>query len=189
MVTNDEYGHSKGEVELENVSDSKDVKLERRSLSRRENHPYRADSAFIRGLFQFVALCYKNYILLVRNCTSSVSAACLSRRRKLNPHYMRAIGGSGLCSLLMPCLVMTLMGVIKMGERNVSIDLNPPVFMKMGGAESQLDLLASTGSLPRCRVYDSEGLFSSDVMYLSWVCIKCKCYGMPCYILNSILLL
>ena len=57
----------------------------------------------------------------------------------------------------MPCLVMTLMGVIKMGESNVSIDLNPPIFMKMGGAESQLDLLASTGSLPRCRVYDSEG--------------------------------
>ena len=49
------------------------------------------------------------------------------------------------------------MGLIKMGERNAAIDLNPPVFMKMGGTESKLDLLASTGALPRCRVYDNEG--------------------------------
>ena len=69
---NASYGHDKLEVELEAMDDSNDRKLERRSLSRRENHPHHESGPFGRGFFQFVALCYKNYILLVRNCTSNI---------------------------------------------------------------------------------------------------------------------
>ena len=70
--TNSRYGHAAGEVELEVVEGATERQLEHRRLSRRENHPHHAKSTFGLAFYQLSALCFKNYILLVRNCESRV---------------------------------------------------------------------------------------------------------------------
>lgn len=69
--TNSGYGHAAREVELEVVEGETERNLEHRRLSRRENHPRHATSTLGLGFYQLAALCFKNYILLVRNCESS----------------------------------------------------------------------------------------------------------------------